>query len=502
MLAKTDKGREIRKYYVKLENAYNEILKQEFKEQEENTKKLLQEQEENAKKLLQEKDKYIAQLKDQEYVSILYIAHNPMIKNVHKIGISSHTKTNGIFVRHENHKSSNPQFEFLFTFETPNAKLIEDLVKLLLKSFRLSKPEWFNITYERMKQVVDFVIMMYENYQVNDSVDNLIEFISRYRSNRLINTNKARIIIEKNIYEKYIKENIIYGEQLKVSTELLSNDFYEWYKSNFPDKIDLTHIKLYSGNWSTEFQKELTKTISNITQLDYTTKLSLSDRKRGIYFSNSSGFIGIELKSMIKKADFFDKSIYKKYVTDFITITNNPRHKVARKEILDDFLVWVKNNNFVCKNKIICRTAISSVFKDVLIENLENITGLKIQDVCKINFSGCFIGMTHTKFPFLGNETTPRESLTDLEKIKKQIDSWCNQDNTTIIAKIFKIAIKNNNIISKKDVKELMYPNYVDLCNNKRKQKWHLVFKRRDENFIINKESIEYYSSLNIVKFK
>lgn len=57
-----------------------------------------------------------------------------------------------------------------------------------------------------MKQVVDFAIMIYDNYHIENSVDNLIEFISRYRSNRLVNTNKARIHVNKNIYEEWIKE--------------------------------------------------------------------------------------------------------------------------------------------------------------------------------------------------------------------------------------------------------------------------------------------------------
>jgi phage anti-repressor protein len=48
MIAKTDKGKEIRKYYVKLENIYNKIIKEEIEEQrilQENTTKLLEEKE-------------------------------------------------------------------------------------------------------------------------------------------------------------------------------------------------------------------------------------------------------------------------------------------------------------------------------------------------------------------------------------------------------------------------------------------------------------------------
>jgi phage anti-repressor protein len=138
MIAKTENGKKIRKYYVKLENLYNKLVKYELEEK--------QKELELKTKLLQEKDLSIAKLKNEEYVDILYIAHNPVIKNNHKIGILKQVKNklndenenpnktvkqksnNDIFVRLENHKSSNPQFEYLFTYETTNAKLIEDAV--------------------------------------------------------------------------------------------------------------------------------------------------------------------------------------------------------------------------------------------------------------------------------------------------------------------------------------------------------------------------------------
>jgi len=107
MLVKTEKSKQIRKYYVKLENIYNKIIKEEIEEKQieiESQKLLLEKEKENSIKLLQEKDKYIAELKDKQVVPILYIAHNPIIKNKHKIGISSETKTNDILVRKENHK--------------------------------------------------------------------------------------------------------------------------------------------------------------------------------------------------------------------------------------------------------------------------------------------------------------------------------------------------------------------------------------------------------------
>lgn len=68
MIAKTNKGKEIRRYYVKLENIHNRIIKEEIEQQ----KIELEEQANQHKIELQEKDKYIAELKKQEAVSHLY----------------------------------------------------------------------------------------------------------------------------------------------------------------------------------------------------------------------------------------------------------------------------------------------------------------------------------------------------------------------------------------------------------------------------------------------
>ena len=156
MMAKTEKGKQIRKYYVKLETIFNEIVNEERLEFDEKLK--------DTQKQLQKKELTIKKLKDEEFVGILYIAHNPLIEKCQKIGILEQTKhklknedgkmtrQNDIFVRLENHKSSNPQFEYEFTYETPNAKLIEALVKILMKPFKASKPEWFQCDYNQLKK--------------------------------------------------------------------------------------------------------------------------------------------------------------------------------------------------------------------------------------------------------------------------------------------------------------------------------------------------------------
>lgn len=124
MMARTEEGKKIRKYYSKLESIFNETIKEEQKNHqiqlENKTKEV-----ELKEQMLLEKDKCINVLQNKEVVNVLYIGHNPVINNLMKIGITTNTSENDILVRRENHRSSNPDFDYLFTYETPNAKNIE-----------------------------------------------------------------------------------------------------------------------------------------------------------------------------------------------------------------------------------------------------------------------------------------------------------------------------------------------------------------------------------------
>lgn len=500
MIIKTDKGKEIRKYYVKLENIFNKIIneqKLDYENQIREQQKVIEQTKNEIEikdKLLEEKDLSIAKLKKEEKISILYIAHNPLIENLYKIGITS----NDIFQREEQHRSSNPGFENKFTYSTEHFKKIEALVKLLLKPFSRNKPEWFNCNYTQIKQVVDFCISMYDTYHISDSVENLTEFISRYRSNRLVNSNKARVIIEKDVYQKYIEECVVYGTGFKVTTEMLCDDFYNWYKLKYPEASDYSHIKLQTNNWSTEFQKEITKTIESVTGLVYIHSsgggISITDKKRGIYHAKSSGFRGFELKSMNKTVEYFPDEIYQKYVSDFIKVTSNPINKVARVEIIEHFLSWIKKHNIINKIDIYSKSEISSVFKSLFIEKIENITGLKIQNICKLNYQGCFVGMIHKDFNCIGNKSSEKIIISEEDHIKKLIDSWIHAKNNTNIALLFK-EIKQEGVLSNENVKKIMNNGYVSL--NPNKNKWNLIFRKDDDNHYLTEEAKEYLNEIN-----
>ena len=201
----------------------------------------------------------------------------------------------------------------------------------------------------------------------------------------------------------------------------------------------------------------------------------------------------MELKSMNKRIEFFKETVYQKYVEDFIVVTKNPRHKVARIELIEHFLTWIKDNNYTCKSRIMCRTAISELFKTDLCDHIEDITGLELQDVCKINFMGCYVGMTHTHFPFNGKESSPREAITEYQMIEKQIDKWIDPDNNDCIAVILKTIIENGLILDS-NIKDILKTSYCDITLNRKKHKWHLVFKRDKHTYTLTQEALRYYN--------
>lgn len=388
--ANTEKADQIHDYYIKLEMVYNELMKEEMEEK--------QKEVDMQKVLLEEKDRTIQILKHEESL-YLYLGYNPVIKELHKIGI-----TTEIMLREEQHKTSNPNFVYLFTFQTNNAREIENLLKLLLRPYKVNKPEWFKIKYDDLKSIVDFCIMMYDEYKVSDSVENLIEFINKYKGNRLTTANRARTVLNSEIYDKYITENIIYGENLKVTRQQICEDFVEWYsiseyKDDYKMNEMLRNAKMPNNNWSHGFLKEITYEISKRTNKN-PEKIYLCDSKRGYFFDGYCGFNGFELKSMTQNNNlFFKTEVYKKYVEENIEITNFPKHKLMRVEIIDDFCKWIKKYNYKEHKPLYTDTQLSFTFRNELLRNIVEITCIEFKaNLSKNGYKGGFVGLRHKEF--------------------------------------------------------------------------------------------------------
>ena len=132
MIAKTEKGKEIRKYYVKLENIYNEIIKEEIQEQ---------------KILLENKDKQLENNGELQKHNLLlreygnskyYIVYLIKVKSlddkkwVLKIGESRMGITN----RYKEHKSKYPECIILDVFLVKRCKEFERFLHQNLNGYR------------------------------------------------------------------------------------------------------------------------------------------------------------------------------------------------------------------------------------------------------------------------------------------------------------------------------------------------------------------------------
>jgi phage anti-repressor protein len=467
MLAKTDKGKEIRKYYIKLENIFNDLVNEQRLEYETQLR--------DTQQLLQEKEKVIEELKKQPEMT-LYIGHNPGLKNEYKIGITENAHT-----REESHRSSNPNFVFVFQYKTQNAKHIETMIKLLLKPYKMTKPEWFIITYDQMKSVFDFAVLMYDTYFIHENTVHLNEFVSRYNANRLVHSNKARSLLEHNLYDEYISDCVVVKPG-KVTCTLMCEDLYEWLSEKYPEKAATSHLKLNTGNWSTEFQKEFMNYIAKTLNVEYK-KINLIDKRRNYNFNNVSGFVGIELKSMSKEIEFFQDVVYKEYADEYLKTTHNSKNKVARVEILEHFHTWIKSKAYVAKHSIYGKKELSTVFKDTFIRKISKLTQSEfVEGICKRKHQGCFVGLVHKEFCCDGNESPELDKPSQKEIREKLIDSWINPDNNDNIAKLYRLALQNNNKVTFVDVKTIFRQKYnFDITANKRRTNWHLVFEKHDD---------------------
>jgi phage anti-repressor protein len=288
MLAKTKKGKEIRKYYVKLEMIYNELIKEEFEEQKqqlENKNKLLEEQQNK----LEEKDNQLERCQTQldnngelqrhnillrEYSKtnsyIVYLMRIKTLDGPHnkkwviKIGESRM----GILNRYKEHKSKYPECLILDVFLVKRSKEFEKFLHQKLNEYRYknligheNENELFLVgealSYNYIKKLIhdnisnfndnlletqqltlEIQSLKLENQRLNLEIENRSNYNNTDLKNEIINL------------REYIKEEF---KQFNIKLSLKSdNNFGEPYHANGkkiqqinPDTLQL--IKVYNN---------------------------------------------------------------------------------------------------------------------------------------------------------------------------------------------------------------------------------------------------------------
>jgi hypothetical protein len=193
MLLKTNKSKEIKKYYIELEKIFkfyleyqntfreSELQKKE-KELENNKKELLEkeniinEQKEELGNLINIQQKTVKELKKDEYV---YIATNKLNSknNVFKIGKT--LTLNGRLSNFNINSLLDNEFYYTFITKCTNAKMLECLIHNFLNPF-IYKNELFQLHYQPLSKIVQEICIQYDlmtnmvnNYIQENYIDDL-----------------------------------------------------------------------------------------------------------------------------------------------------------------------------------------------------------------------------------------------------------------------------------------------------------------------------------------
>ena len=166
MLIKTNKGKEIRKYYVKLENIFNKVVNEERVEYERRVKELEDKVEEKDKQLVKTIEQLESTTKltvkkwyDQEPGHTIY-GYKNLNNNLITIGKSKNIKR-----REGGYLTHNPDGNMFYIRKCYNCDLAEKVIHHILDKYREERnKEWFQLNETLTTYVIDTVCDFLDNF--------------------------------------------------------------------------------------------------------------------------------------------------------------------------------------------------------------------------------------------------------------------------------------------------------------------------------------------------
>jgi phage anti-repressor protein/Fe-S-cluster formation regulator IscX/YfhJ len=226
MLAKTDKGKEIRKYYVKLENIYNKIIKEEI----ENTQKLLLEKDTQLEnKDLEKKREVEMTLKNSFNKRNLVYLIKITIDNeiVYKFG-----HTDDIITRLRAHKNEIcKDVELVYCIESKDRKMLERLLIDYLEQYKFRIKRIINDKHQtELLKVNDIQMIKNKLIELNKDIENEKLLIIKLK-NKIIDLENENIELKR----KLLKDE--YVNELKNKIENLEKTILDYKLDDGDDKI-------------------------------------------------------------------------------------------------------------------------------------------------------------------------------------------------------------------------------------------------------------------------
>ena len=341
MIVKTDKGKEIRKYYVKLENIYNEIIKEQIEE----SQSALEEQ----KLLLINKDKELEENKEQfenlkklktkrwfnqESGDTVYAIK---VDNIIKIG-----KTRNIKKR-ESYYTDNQIGDIFYIKRCYNCDLIEKVIHHILDKHREeNNKEWFNISDELAIYTIDIVCDFLDKFigcSENLPLSNIKEYINT--SYECINEEDLDTFQEDKHENKDNKLNLNNSSMLNKVVKIECNDDkIKKFISEFCELGDENSVLSYElfGAYRI-WAKGCTNT--DRTQFSKFMKKNYESKRKYYKEFNSSllTYFGIKPKDL--KIVREDVNILPKYEEFVLTECKyNYNYRIAYSTFIDEYKIW------------------------------------------------------------------------------------------------------------------------------------------------------------------
>jgi phage anti-repressor protein len=354
MLVKTDKGKEIRKYYVKLENIYNKIIKEDIEQQkllQENTQKLLDEKE----TLLQESSQQLEHTKNElqkmslckikkwynvEPGDTVYAFKNdgePYIK----MG-----RAESIKKREDGYTVGNRTANIFYYRKCYDCKLTERVIHHILDKHRIEKNrEWFDISEELAIYIIDMVCNLLDsfigcseeliNFKVNEQLSsclqqaNVIETQNQNETVEDVVNNKTLKKTWKN-KKKEIKHQ---EESLKIHFDKFVKEYCEIDENNKCLALEiLGAYRMWSKSTDPLTRKNLTTYMKNNYNLkqeyvsEHNTKLTY--------------YVGIKPKEFIIKQENADNlPHYEEFILSKCKF--NYTYRTTKTTLFNEFKKWV-----------------------------------------------------------------------------------------------------------------------------------------------------------------
>ena len=336
MLVKTEKSKTIRKYYVKLENIYNKIIKEEIEQQKvllENNKELL----ENNKKELQQTQQQLKkekihknQILRRKYYDMkqgdaiyLYKDDENNERSLLKIG-----KSKNISEREKVYSNMSKNGSIIYVKRCLNCDLTESLLHHLLDKYRInSMQEWFELPSEEFgKQIIDTIINL-----IDSQIENIYIFIPTLQN--FINTNNTNI--NNNIEDTNTNEQLDTEPKFDIK-RVNPKDFDLFIKEccelSSECKTPKADIKRSHRIWSKCSIKDVVSSLDNYLKVNFKSGVDIQDDiKKNIYK-------GIRLKPLNYTPENDQLLDYETFIMEKCEVNWN--YKISYVDFFNNFVSW------------------------------------------------------------------------------------------------------------------------------------------------------------------